>query len=130
MHVFVMSDSYYSTLTKFVERGQQAQQASLFEIAKAELQTLGIKLAYVPGEYRVNCQQGGEDTLYVTDDLADALAHGRALAAAKPSEAEQAPSPTPRKWRRPKKMTPGAVRRRRIRAHNMRIAGRAKTTTK
>ena len=58
---------------------------SPFEIARAELEALGVVLTSVPGEYRVNFRKGRADTEYLTDDLQDALAHGRAMAAAPPA---------------------------------------------
>jgi hypothetical protein len=102
---------------------------SLFETAVAELRAGGVQLDTPPGEYRVNYRGGKPETAYFTDDLADAIEHGRAMAAAR--AADQAAPTTPestqraprRKWH--KKMTPKAQRRRLIRQHNRRLRARA-----
>lgn len=95
-----------------------------FEIVAAQLAALGLKIAVRPGEYCVNFRGGGDATAYLTDDLDDALDHGRAVAAALP-EASSAPGEggRGRKWRRPKSAK--AARRAFIRAHNRRMRGRA-----
>jgi hypothetical protein len=54
----------------------------------AELRRLGVAIRSAPGEYRVNYRGGQETTSYHTDDLADALATGRAMA-------ENPPPPAP-----------------------------------
>jgi hypothetical protein len=55
---------------------------TLFAGVVAELAARGVQLAARPGEYVVNFRGGTEATAYVTDDLADAIEHGHALAAA------------------------------------------------
>jgi hypothetical protein len=102
--------------------------SSLFELAAAELRRTGIILQQRPGEYCVNVKSGSAATAYVTDDLADAIEHGRALAAALPSpEIPDPPESTrpKRRRRQPLRMTPKAIRRRMIRAHNHRLRARA-----
>jgi hypothetical protein len=98
-----------------------------FETVAAELRVLGITLESLPGEYRVNFHNGKEGAAYCTDDLQDALAAGRAMAAA--VAADQASQETPSasgKRRRPRRrMTPKAQRRRMIRQHNRRLRTRA-----
>jgi hypothetical protein len=95
-----------------------------FEIVAAQLAALGLTITVRPGEYCVNFRGGGNATAYLTDDLDDALNHGRAVAAALP-EAASAPREggRRRKWRRPKSAK--AARRAFIRAHNRRMRGRA-----
>ena len=100
--------------------GDEPPPLSRFELAARELRALGVTLAALPGEYRVNFSGGGDATAYLTDDLDDAIEHGRAVARA----AEAKPPPPARKWQK-KKMTPKAIRRRMIRAHNRRMRARA-----
>jgi hypothetical protein len=96
-----------------------------FEMAAAELRTLGITLESLPGEYRVNFRNGAERTAYSTEDLQDALAAGRAMAATAEQTSQETPS-GPGKTRRPRRrMTPKAQRRRMIRQHNRRMRARA-----
>ena len=112
--------SLLNELANFIERGQRAQAAVTFELAAAELRPLGITLANLPGEYRVNYRNGGDATARTAETLDEALALGRAMAAERP------PAATPaRQRRRPLRMTPKAVRRRMIRKHNQRMRGRA-----
>ena len=95
-----------------------------FEIAAAQLAALGLTITNRPGEYVVNFRGGSDATAYLTDDLDDALEHGRAVAAALPEPIS--PSTVAvrrRKWRRP--MSAKAQRRRMIKAHNYRLRGRA-----
>jgi hypothetical protein len=93
-----------------------------FELAAGELARIGIVLARLPGEYRVNFRAGGESTPRTVETLDEALAAGRALAAAR------APAPAngggPRRRRR-LRMLPKAIRRRRIKRHNRRLRARA-----
>lgn len=91
---------------------------SPFELAAAELRALGIVLTRLPGEYRVNYRNGGDGTARLAEDLEQAVELGRALAA-------DAPAPAARRGRRPLRMTPKAVRRRKIKAHNYRLRARA-----
>ena len=106
------------------------QPPSLFESVAAELRALGLTITTRPGEYCVNFRDGREGTGYFTDELQDALEHGRAMAAENPST-----SPEPeksslirRKWRRP--MSAKTQRRRMIRAHNRRAWARAQQKQK
>jgi len=52
--------------------------------AKAILRPLGVTLRHTVGEFRVNLAGGKEATAYYTDDINDAVATGRAMAAAPP----------------------------------------------
>ena len=101
------------------------QPPSLFESVAAELRALGLTITIRPGEYCVNFRDRTEATGYFTDELQDALEHGRAMAADRPSAppAWGKSSLIRRKWRRP--MSAKTQRRRRIRAHNHRMRGRA-----
>ena len=56
---------------------------SLFDTAVAELRACGVPLDSLPGEYRVNYRGGKPETAYFTDDLADAIEHGHAMATAR-----------------------------------------------
>jgi hypothetical protein len=56
------------------------QPPSLFAGAVAELAALGVRLIARPGEYVVNFRDGTEATACITDDLAEAIMHGHALA--------------------------------------------------
>ena len=88
-----------------------------------ELRAQGILVTSRPGEWRVNFAGAGEATAYVTDDLADAFEHGRAMAlVGSPAPAEPPVSPR-RQWRRP--MTAKAARRALIKKHNRRLRVRA-----
>src|SRR5580704_10748106 len=95
------------------------QPPTLFAGVVAELAARGVQLVARTGEYVVNFRGGTEASAYVTDDLVDAIEHGRALAAsivpADPPAASRAPARGKRR-RRPLRMTPKAVRRRRIKA--------------
>jgi hypothetical protein len=52
-------------LVDFIERGQRAQAAVTFELAMIELRALGITIASLPGEYRVNFpQRRGVDSVH------------------------------------------------------------------
>jgi hypothetical protein len=93
-----------------------------FEIAKAELRKLGLTLTQRPGEYVVNFRDGTESTARIADDLDDALEHGRQMATAAAAIPAAAPG---KKYRRPRRMTPKAQRRRMIRQHNRRMRARA-----
>jgi hypothetical protein len=80
--------------------GDQPPPLSRFELAATELRGLGITVTRLPGEYRVNFHTG-------TDAPAPSgPAHGK-------------------RGRRPLCMTPKAIRRRMIRAHNRRMRARA-----
>jgi hypothetical protein len=62
---------------------------SPFDLATAALRALGIVLARLPGEYRVNFRNGAESTARTVETLDQALAAGRAMAA---ERAEQQPN--------------------------------------
>jgi hypothetical protein len=87
---------------------------SPFELAARELRVLGITLANLPGEYRVNYRNGSDATARMAETLDEALALGRQLAAAAPAPAQPAHG---KRRRRPLRMTPKAVNRRRRMAH-------------
>ncbi len=95
-----------------------------FDIASAELRSLGLTLQRLPGEYRVNFRNGGDGTARFADDLDQALELGRAMAAEKAAEQPTTKKPPRRRWRR-KRMTPKARRRRFILGHNRRLRARA-----
>jgi hypothetical protein len=95
---------------------------SPFELATAELRALGITLASLPGEYRVNFRNGADATALTVETLDEALALGRSMvAAAAPASANPAHG---KRRRRPLRMTPKAIRRRMIRKHNLRMRAR------
>ena len=94
-----------------------------FEIVARELRALGIALARLPGEYRVNYVNGKDDTAVFGSDLDEALALGRGMAAAEPAAAVRPAAGCHR--RHSPRMTPKAIRRRMIRAHNRRMRARA-----
>ena len=97
---------------------------SRFELAAAELRTLGLSLRRLPGEYCVNFRNGGDSTARMADDLDQALELGRAMAADKAADRATTEKRPRRRWRR-KKMTPKARRRRFILGHNRRLRARA-----
>jgi hypothetical protein len=94
---------------------------SPFELATAELRALGITLARLPGEYRVNFRNGADATALTVETLDEALALGHSMAADAPAPANPAHG---RRRRRPLRMTPKAIRRRMIRQHNLRMRSR------
>jgi hypothetical protein len=57
---------------------------TLFKAARDELHALGLVIRQAPGQYRVNFPDADDATEYVTDDLQDALNHGRAIATEAP----------------------------------------------
>jgi hypothetical protein len=99
----------------------EAPALSLFELAHAELHKLGITLARLPVEYRINFRNGADATARIVETLDEAIELGRALAA----EAPTTPAAERGRRRRPLRMTPKAIRRRMIRAHNHRMRARA-----
>ena len=96
---------------------------SPFEIAAAELRKLGITLARLPGEYRVNFQNGTDATAQTAETVDAALGLGRAMAAER-AEA-QTHSGGPRRRRRPRRMTPKAHNKRLRLAQMRRLRARA-----
>jgi hypothetical protein len=91
---------------------------SPFAIAAAELRGLGITIARLPGEYRVNYVNGSEATAESVDTLDMALEIGRSLARARP--------PAKAIRRRRRRMTPKAYNRRLRKQHMRRLRARAK----
>jgi hypothetical protein len=96
---------------------------SPFELAARELRVLGITLANLPGEYRVNYRNGADATARMAETLDEALALGRQLAADAPGRPAQLAHGKRR--RRPLRMTPKAVNRRRRLAHLRKMRARA-----
>jgi hypothetical protein len=95
---------------------------SRFELTAAELRILGIALTRLPGEYRVNFRNGTDATAQTVETLDQALELGRGMAADAPAPADPAQV---KRRRRPLRMTPKAIRRRMIKAHNRRMRARA-----
>ena len=93
-----------------------------FELAARELRALGIVLIQLPGEYRIRTCDGSDAAAVTCSDLDEALALGRDLARFAAATARDATT-----WRMAhrKPTTAKAIRRRRIRAHNHRVRGRA-----
>jgi hypothetical protein len=81
-----------------------------FELATIELRALGITIARLPGEYRVNYRNGGDATARIVETLDEALKLGRELAVDAPASARPAHG---KRRRRPLRMTTKAVNRRR-----------------
>jgi exodeoxyribonuclease VII small subunit len=80
-----------------------------FELAAGELRKLGITLRQLPGEYSVNFRDGNDATARTAETLEEAVALGRELAADAAAGTTAAPS---KRYRRPRRMTPKAQRRR------------------
>jgi hypothetical protein len=97
------------------------------ELATRELRALGVTLARLPGEYCVNFRAGAESTARMVETLDEALTLGRSMAADAPAPAGPAHGT---RRRRPLRMTPKAIRRRMIRAHNRRAWARAQQKQK
>jgi hypothetical protein len=97
---------------------------SPFELAEAELRKLGITLARLPGEYRVNFHNGTESTARTLETLDEALTAGRAMAAQR-AEASSTKGRSPRR-RRPRRMTPKAYNKRLRLAHMRKLRARAR----
>jgi len=90
------------------------------------LRAHGIVITSRAGEWRVNYRDGAESTAYITDDLQDAFAHGRAMAVDAAAISPETGQPIRRRRRRrwPPK-TAKAARRAFIRKHNRRRRSRA-----
>jgi hypothetical protein len=95
---------------------------SPFELAEAELRKLGLSISRLPGEYRVNFRYGAESTARTFETLDHALAAGRAMAA---ERAAAPPGAAPRRYRRPRRMTPKAYNKRLRMAQMRRLRARA-----
>jgi hypothetical protein len=96
-----------------------------FDTVAAELRALGITLARLPGEYRVNfrnSRNSSDATAQTVETLDEALELGRAMAAEAPAPAVTARAT---RRRRPLRMTPKAINRRKMKAHNYRLRARA-----
>jgi hypothetical protein len=65
-----------------------------FQIAYDRMKALGLVLQQAPGQYRVNFTHGSHATEYVTDDLQDALKHGREMAQEAPPRPDPPLGPT------------------------------------
>jgi hypothetical protein len=97
-----------------------------FELATAELRKLGITLRHLPGEFSVNFRDGNDATARTAETLEDAVELGRDMAK-RPAPAATTTTAAPgKRYRRPRRMTPKAQRRRMIRQHNRRMRARAK----
>jgi hypothetical protein len=94
-----------------------------FELAAGELRKLGITLRELPGEFSVNFRDGNDATTRNAETLEEALQLGRDMA--KTLAPAAAGAARGKKYRRPLRMTPKAVRRRMIREHNRRMRARA-----
>ncbi|MEJ0063126.1 MAG: hypothetical protein WDO70_07970 [Alphaproteobacteria bacterium] len=75
-----------------------------FKAAVEELREFGITLTMSPGEYKVNYRNGTPATAYCSDDLADAVEHGRALGLLQPASSEPPLGPMRRSGSRRGKM--------------------------
>jgi hypothetical protein len=93
-----------------------------FELAARELRELGITLRQLPGEYQVNLTGGADENALTAETLEEALELGRDMA--KTLAPATAAAARGKKYRRPLRMTPKAVRRRMIRKHNRRMRAR------
>jgi hypothetical protein len=116
---------------------------TLFETARAELHEIGIDLTMRPGLWCVNYRGCDDATAYFSDELADAIERGRAMAAdafagfiARGRRAQEAadkaiaeatgkPVAKMRRQSRRRRMTPKAQRRRLIKQHNGRLRAKA-----
>jgi hypothetical protein len=96
---------------------------SPFELAVAELRRLGITLASLPGEYRVNVHNGADATACMVETLDEALELGRSMAAERPAPVRPAGGK-----RRRRRMTPKAHNKRMRMQHFRRMRAQAKRT--
>jgi hypothetical protein len=90
---------------------------TLFQQVRNELKALGLDLQQFPGHYLVNFLHGTEATGYTTDDLHDALNHGREMAKPPPPLPPDPPLG-------PMRCNPFAKRRAVMYSHNAKIAKR------
>ena len=97
------------------------QPLSPFELAATELRALGIVLARLPGEYRVNFRNGSDATARMAETLDEALELAHSMAADAPAPADPAHG---KRRRRPRRMTPKAHNRRLRMAHLRRMRAR------
>jgi hypothetical protein len=98
------------------------QPLSPFELAATELRALGITLARLPGEYRVDFHDGSNATARMAETLDEALELARSMAADAPAPVRPAHG---KRRRRPRRMTPKAYNRRLRMAHLRRMRTRA-----
>jgi hypothetical protein len=95
-----------------------------FELATAELRKLEITLRQLPGEYQVNLTGGPDENALLAETLDEAVELGLDMAAKfAPAVVRRATAFHYR--RRGRRLTPKALRRRMIRAHNRRMRARA-----
>jgi hypothetical protein len=111
-------------IRRFFESGRRAQAAVNFEIAKAELRKLGITITQQPGEYHVSLTGGPDENVLTAETLNEAIALGLVAKAFAPATTSTAAA-SGKRYRRPRRMTPKAQRRRMIRQHNRRMRARA-----
>jgi hypothetical protein len=97
-----------------------------FELATGELRKLGITLRQLPGEFSVNFHNGTDATARTAETLDEAFALGRDMAKTLAPAATTTTATPGKRYRRPRRMTPKAQRRRMIRQHNRRMQARAK----
>jgi hypothetical protein len=86
-----------------------------------ELRVRGIMITSRAGEWCVNFRNGAAATAYVTDDLQDAFARGRATAAEAAEPPEREPPARRLRRRRWRPRTAKAARRAFIRKHNRKM---------
>jgi hypothetical protein len=97
-----------------------------FELATGELRKLGITLRQLPGEYHVNLLGGPDANALSAETLDEAVQLGRDMAKTLAPAATTSTAAPGKRYRRPRRMTPKAQRRRMIRQHNRRMLARAK----
>jgi hypothetical protein len=97
-----------------------------FELATGELRKLGITLRQLPGEFSVNFREGNDATARTAETLEEAVELGRDMAKTLAPAATTTTAAPGKRYRRPRRMTPKAQRRRMIRQHNRRMQARAK----
>jgi hypothetical protein len=117
-------------IRRFIDSGQRAQAAVNFEIAKAELRKLGITLWQRPGEYLVNLDGGPDQNALTAETLDDAVQFGLDMAKTFAPATTSTTAAPGKRYRRPRRMTPKAQRRRFFRAHARQMQARAKQRDK
>jgi hypothetical protein len=101
-----------------------------FELATGELRKLGITLRHLPGEFSVNFRNGTDATARTAETLEDAVELGRDMAKTLAPAATTTTAAPGKRYRRPRRMTPKAQRRRFFRAHARQMQARAKQRDK